>query len=120
MRCRPTGEKAGLEQITVDFSLRPIRGESGEVEYLLPEGRNIIERKQAENEVVRQAEELRVLNERLKELDRIETQFFANEARLRAEAELERLRLQELLAQAPAAIGLMTGADHHWVYINEE
>ena len=72
------GDDAGLSEITTDFSLRPIRGESGEVEYLLPEGRNITERKQAENEVARQAEELRVLNERLKELDRLKTQFFAN------------------------------------------
>jgi len=72
------GEEAGLKPITVDFSLQPIRGESGEVEYLLPEGRNITERKQAEDEVARQARELRVLNERLTELDRLKTQFFAN------------------------------------------
>jgi PAS domain S-box-containing protein len=72
------GEKSGLNPITIDFSLQPIRGESGEIEYLLPEGRNITERKQAEDEVARQAEELRVLNERLKELDRLKTQFFAN------------------------------------------
>jgi PAS domain S-box-containing protein len=72
------GDDAGLSEITTDFSLRPIRGKSGEVEYLLPEGRNITERKQAENEVARQAEELRLLNERLKELDRLKTQFFAN------------------------------------------
>jgi PAS domain S-box-containing protein len=51
------GEKSGLNPITVDFSLQPIRGESGEVEYLLPEGRNITERKQAENEADRQSEE---------------------------------------------------------------
>ena len=29
------GEQAGLAPITIDFSLQPIRGESGEVEYLL-------------------------------------------------------------------------------------
>ena len=72
------GERAGLATITVDFSLRPIRGESGEIEYLLPEARNITERKQAEEEVARQSRELRVLNERLKELDGLKTQFFAN------------------------------------------
>ena len=72
------GEKSGLTPITIDFSLQPIRGESGEIEYLLPEGRNITERKQAEDEVARQAQELRLLNERLKELDRPKTQFFAN------------------------------------------
>jgi PAS domain S-box-containing protein len=42
------GEKSGLVPITIDFSLQPIRGESGEVEYLLAEGRNITERKLAE------------------------------------------------------------------------
>lgn len=40
-------------------------------------------------------------------------------ARLRAEAELERRRLQSLLAQAPAAIGLTAGPEHRWVYVNE-
>ena len=72
------GEQSGLATIIVDFSLRPIRGDSGEIEYLLPEARNITERKQAEDEVARQARELRLLNERLKELDRLKTQFFAN------------------------------------------
>ena len=72
------GEQSGLVPITIDFSLQPIRGESGEVEYLLPEGRNITERKRAEEQVVHQAQELRILNERLKELDRPKTQFIAN------------------------------------------
>jgi signal transduction histidine kinase len=45
---------------------------------LPPEGRNITERKWAEEQVARQAQELRVLNERLQELDRLKTQFFAN------------------------------------------
>ena len=72
------GEQSGRIPITIDFSLQPIRGESGEVEYLLPEGRNITERKRAEEQVGRQAQELRVLNERLQELDRLKTQFFAN------------------------------------------
>src|ERR1700744_4440542 len=72
------GDQSGLSTIIVDFSLRPIRGDSGEIEYLLPEARNITERKQAEEEVARQSRELRALNERLKELDRLKTQFFAN------------------------------------------
>jgi PAS domain S-box-containing protein len=72
------GEQAGFATIIVDFSLRPIRGASGEIEYLLPEARNITERKQAEEEIARQSQELRILNQRLKELDRLKTQFFAN------------------------------------------
>ncbi len=41
------------------------------------------------------------------------------EARLRAEAELERARLRELLQQAPAAIGLLNGPEHRWTYVND-
>src|SRR5690242_11405570 len=41
-------------------------------------------------------------------------------ARLRMKAEFERRRVEELLAQAPAAIGLTSGPQHRWVYVNEE
>ncbi len=41
------------------------------------------------------------------------------EAQLRAQAELERRRLQELLAQAPAMIGLLSGPEHQWTYLND-
>ena len=40
-------------------------------------------------------------------------------ARLRMEADLERHRLRDVLAQAPAAIGLLAGPEHRWVYVNE-
>ena len=43
-----------------------------------------------------------------------------SEARLRSEADLERRRFQELLAQAPAAIGVLSGPDHRWTYLNDE
>ena len=42
------------------------------------------------------------------------------EARLRAAAELERRRFQELLAQAPAGIGVLSGPDHRWTFVNDE
>lgn len=41
------------------------------------------------------------------------------EAHLRAEAENERQRLREILAQAPAAIGVMSGPEHRWTFVNE-
>lgn len=41
------------------------------------------------------------------------------EARLRAEAENERQRFGEMLAQAPAAIGVMSGPEHRWTFVNE-
>ena len=40
--------------------------------------------------------------------------------RLRAKAEFERRHVEELLAQAPAAIGMMVGPEHRWVYVNEK
>jgi PAS domain S-box-containing protein len=40
-------------------------------------------------------------------------------ARLRTEADLERQRLRDVLAQAPAAMGLLAGPEHRWVYVNE-
>jgi len=41
-------------------------------------------------------------------------------ARLRAEADSERNRLRDLLAQAPAAMGLLMGPEHRWTYVNDE
>jgi PAS domain S-box-containing protein len=38
---------------------------------------------------------------------------------LRVGAEFERRRLEELLAQAPAAIALLNGPEHHWTYVND-
>ena len=40
-------------------------------------------------------------------------------AKLRTEADLERHHLRDLIAQAPAAIGLLTGPEHRWVYVND-
>ncbi len=42
------GEQSRLVPITIDFSLQPIRSESGEVEYLLSEGRSTSDSKHAE------------------------------------------------------------------------
>jgi PAS domain S-box-containing protein len=40
-------------------------------------------------------------------------------AHLRAEADLERRRLQELMEQAPAAMALMHGPEHRYTYVND-
>jgi PAS domain S-box-containing protein len=42
-----------------------------------------------------------------------------HDTELRSQAELERRRLQELLAQAPALIGLLSGPEHRWTYVND-
>ena len=41
-------------------------------------------------------------------------------ARLLEAAERERSRLRELFAQTPAGIGMTSGPDHRWVFINED
>ena len=50
---------------------------------------------------------------------RLRDEAAQRESRLRAEAELERRRLEEVLAQLPAAVGLLTGPDHRWKYVND-
>ena len=54
----------------IDFSISPVKDESGEVVLLVPEGRDITERKQAE-------ERTRELAERLTEADRRKDEFLA-------------------------------------------
>ncbi len=52
-------------QIAVDFSLTPVRDENGRVLFLVPEGRDISERKQHERERAFIAEAARLLSESL-------------------------------------------------------
>jgi PAS domain S-box-containing protein len=59
---RPSGE--GL---TFDFSLHPVRNEQGEVVLLVPEGRDISDRKQIEEEVQRSNQQLMRVNRELEE-----------------------------------------------------
>lgn len=72
------GEAQGTQTIIVDFSLTPIRDDSGEVAFLLPEGRNISEKMAIEAELTRKNNELQAALEKLKELDGFKTRFFAN------------------------------------------
>lgn len=71
------GELGGREVITIDFSLNPTRDQAGRL-WIVAEGRNITEKKEAEAEIARKTEQLRDAHERLKELDRLKTEFFAN------------------------------------------
>lgn len=57
------GQAMGEETISIDFSIQPIRNKNGEVVFLLPEGRNITEKKRAEAEIARKNEELQASSE---------------------------------------------------------
>jgi len=45
---------------------------------------------------------------------------FRDVTKSRAEAELERQRLREIMAHAPAAIGVLRGPEHRWEYLNNK
>ncbi|MCE1182457.1 MAG: ATP-binding protein [Rhodocyclales bacterium] len=72
------GEQQGKKAIFVDFSLTPIRDDSGQVAFLLPEGRNISEKIAIESELTRRNNELHTALEKLREIDGFKTRFFAN------------------------------------------
>ena len=72
------GDLEGRKTIFVDFSLTPIRDDSGRVAFLLPEGRNISEKIAIEAELTRKNSELQLALERLREIDGFKTKFFAN------------------------------------------
>jgi PAS domain S-box-containing protein len=72
------GQGGGEETIIVDYSLLPIRDRNGDIVFLLPEGRNITDKKRFENEIARKNEELERLLERIRELDSAKSNFYAN------------------------------------------
>lgn len=72
------GEAAGEETIIIDYSLRPIKDKNGKVVFLLPEGRNITEKKRVEAEIARKNEELQQLLEQIRYLNEVKSDFFAN------------------------------------------
>lgn len=72
------GSASGHETIVIDFSLLPVRDAAGGIVFLLAEGRNITEKTQAQAELARKNQELEALLERVRSLDRLKTDFFAN------------------------------------------
>lgn len=72
------GEMGGHKTIFIDFSLTPILDDSGQVVFLLPEGRNITEKVAMSAELSRTNGELQNALEKLREIDGYKTKFFAN------------------------------------------
>lgn len=95
------GDAAGEETIIIDFSLEPVRDRGGNIVFLLAEGRNITEKKRAEAEIARKNEELQHLLDRVRELDRLKSDFFANVS--------HELRTPLALIHGPAQSILSTG-----------
>lgn len=72
------GRAQGKGTIIIDFSIIPVKDETGKVVFLVPEGRDITEKKSYEREIAKKNNDLQALLERIRELDEIKTQFFAN------------------------------------------
>lgn len=72
------GSALGKESITIDFSLLPIRDSSGNVVFLLPEGRNISEMVSARRLIEEKNNELQTMLQKVQELDQLKNQFFSN------------------------------------------
>jgi PAS domain S-box-containing protein len=72
------GRSGGDETIVIDYSLIPVKDNNGKVVFLLAEGRNITEKKKADAEIARKNQELSELLTRIRELDELKNQFFAN------------------------------------------
>ncbi len=72
------GRAEGKETIIIDASLCPVLDDRGKVVFICAEGRDITEKKAQEREIAQKNIELQGLLERIRELDEIKTQFFAN------------------------------------------
>ncbi len=72
------GRAGGKETIVIDASLMPVLDDDGNVVFICAEGRDITEKKAHEREIAQKNIELQGLLERIRELDEIKTQFFAN------------------------------------------
>ncbi len=94
---------AGDRIATIDFSLRPIKDAAGRVIYLVPEGRDITERKEIEKSLRQSEEKIRRLNADLEQRvnDRTSQLLAANQVLQQEVAERKRVE-ERLLLQSTA------------------
>src|ERR1700733_7078680 len=97
------GQAGGKETIIIDFSLAPVRDDRGKIVFLLAEGRNISDKKRAEAEIARQNQELQRLLDKIRQLDQLRSDFFANVS--------HELRTPLALILGPAETLLATGGN---------
>jgi signal transduction histidine kinase/AmiR/NasT family two-component response regulator len=91
----------GTVSETVDLVLRPLRGDDGRVSFIVAEGRQVSDRKRAEERIARQNAELSVLTDRLARIHHFRERLLAELSHdLRAPLQIvltraERLRRRE-------------------------
>jgi len=71
------GGSGGKETIIIDFTLKPVRDESGRIVYLLPEGRDISEKKAQERELQQLLLQINALREDAESANRAKDEFLA-------------------------------------------
>jgi PAS domain S-box-containing protein len=100
------GRDAGREKITVDFSLLPVKDHNGKVVFLLPEGRDITEKKRAEAEIARKNKELQRLQAATEKARAVSEQLLLNILpspivdRLKARSDQPDLNVPDLIADS--------------------
>ena len=89
---------AGTVSETVDLVLRPLRGDDGVVSFIVAEGRQVSDRKRAEERIARQNAELSVLTDRLARIHHYRERLLAELSHdLRAPLQIVLTRAERLL-----------------------
>src|SRR3954451_8048141 len=93
----------GTVSETVDLVLRPLRGDDGRVAFIVAEGRQVSDRKRAEERIARQNAELSVLTDRLARIHHFRERLLAELSHdLRAPLQIVLTRAERLRRPGPA------------------
>jgi PAS domain S-box-containing protein len=102
---RYVAEVRGVDDqiVTLDFYIKPVRDSEGQIIYLLPEGHDITDIKRAEETQRRYVEQLRVLSQRLVQVQEDERRAIARELHDEAAQALTALKVGLELLERDAA-----------------